>query len=170
MILSDMIIILYKQEVLVLLHSIRSDTIAQIAKKFISSMTPIPTLSSRVDGLEAVTNEGQACIVSPLWDLLSRSWALLIIKELSSVEVIRFNELKKRMPGLTAATLSERLKDLDAEGIITRKIYPEIPPRVEYSLTQDGKELSAIICQLDRWARNRTNLQSKPAQTPNQLG
>ena len=152
-----------------MLHSIVSATIGKTGKKFISSITLLPTYL-RVNNLETVTTEGQACLVSPLWDLLSRSWALLIIKELNSVEVVRFNELKKRMSGLTAATLSERLKDLEAEGIVTRKIYPEIPPRVEYSLTQDGKELSAIICQLDRWARNRANLQSKPDQAPNQLG
>ncbi len=152
-----------------MLHSIVSATIGKTGKKFISSITLLPTYL-RVNNLETVTTEGQACLVSPLWDLLSRSWALLIIKELNSVEVVRFNELKKRISGLTAATLSERLKDLEAEGIITRKIYPEIPPRVEYSLTQDGKELSAIICQLDRWARNRTNLQNKLTQTPNQLG
>ena len=152
-----------------MLHSIVSATIGKTGKKFISSITLLPTYL-RVNNLETVTTEGQACLVSPLWDLLSRSWALLIIKELNSVEVVRFNELKKRMSGLTAATLSERLKDLEAEGIVTRKIYPEIPPRVEYSLTQDGKELSTIICQLDRWARSRANLQSKPTQAPNQFG
>lgn len=100
---------------------------------------------------------GRVCIVSELWEHLSRSWALQILGELNGSETIRFNELKRRLTGITAATLSERLKEFENDGLITRKIYPEIPPRVEYSLTDDGKELSIIIGQLDKWIRSRQN-------------
>ena len=99
--------------------------------------------------------ENRACVVSELWEHLSRSWALQILGELIAGETVRFNELKRKLTGITATTLSERLKEFENDGLITRRIYPEIPPRVEYSLTEDGKELSKIIGQLDKWIRSR---------------
>lgn len=94
-------------------------------------------------------------MVSELWEHLSRSWALQILGELNGGGTVRFNELKRRLTGITATTLSERLKEFENDGLITRRIYPEIPPRVEYSLTEDGKDLSKVIEQLDRWIRSR---------------
>lgn len=112
------------------------------------------TNHTNIQGQVEVREEG-SCIVVPLWEHLSRSWALLALKELSSVESIRFNELKRKLSGITAATLSERLKEFEALGLVTRKIYPEIPPRVEYSLTEDGRELSQIVKQMHQWILDR---------------
>src|ERR687886_132119 len=94
-----------------------------------------------------------ACaIVVNVWELLGRRWSLHILKNLSTQEVIRFNELKRSLPGISSTVLSERLLELEREGLVTKKIYPEVPPRVEYSITSRAKELEAIIKDLARWA------------------
>jgi DNA-binding HxlR family transcriptional regulator len=63
----------------------------------------------------------------------------------------RFNELKKRLGSISATSLVERLKELEQLGIVQRRVYPEIPPRVEYSLTKKGRELHALLLQLADW-------------------
>lgn len=74
------------------------------------------------------------------------------MKNLSTKEVIRFNELKRSLTGISSTVLSERLLELEREGLVTKKIYPEVPPRVEYSMTPQAKELEVIIKELARWA------------------
>lgn len=84
--------------------------------------------------------------------MLGRRWSLHILKNLSTKEVIRFNELKRSLAGISSTVLSERLLELEREGLVTKKIYPEVPPRVEYSMTPQAKELEVIIKDLARWA------------------
>ena len=69
------------------------------------------------------------------WKLLGKRWSLLILKNLNAKESIRFNELKRLISGISSTVLADRLLELEREGLVTKKIYPEIPPRVEYSLT-----------------------------------
>jgi DNA-binding HxlR family transcriptional regulator len=88
-----------------------------------------------------------------LLKVLGRRWALLLFKNLNSKEAIRFNELKRLMPGISSTVLAERLLELEREGLISKKIYPEIPPKVEYSLTIQAKELRIIFKQLWKWTR-----------------
>ena len=87
-----------------------------------------------------------------IWEVLGKRWALLILKNLSTKEVIRFNELKKILSGISSTVLAERLLELEREGLVTKKIYPEIPPKVEYALTMRAKELEVILRELARWA------------------
>jgi DNA-binding HxlR family transcriptional regulator len=63
----------------------------------------------------------------------------------------RFNELKKRLGTISATSLTERLKELEQRGIVERRVYPESPPRVEYSLTKKGRELHVLLLQLADW-------------------
>jgi DNA-binding HxlR family transcriptional regulator len=77
---------------------------------------------------------------------------LLILKNLSTKEVIRFNELKKVLSGISSTVLADRLLELEREGLVSKKIYPEIPPKVEYRLTTRAKELEVIIKELAKWA------------------
>ncbi len=63
----------------------------------------------------------------------------------------RFNELKKRLGSISATSLTDRLKELEQRGIVQRRVYPETPPRVEYSLTKKGQELHALLLQLADW-------------------
>jgi len=86
-----------------------------------------------------------------IWKVLGRRWTLSILKNLDTKEAIRFNELKRLMPGISSTVLAERLSELEVEGLISKKIYPEIPPKVEYSLTVQAEELRVIFEELQRW-------------------
>ena len=106
---------------------------------------------------------GSTCaIVVVVWERLGRRWSLHILKNLSTKEVIRFNELKRSLSGISSTVLSERLLELEREGLVTKKIYPEVPPRVEYSITPQAKELEVIIKELARWARKWKSPEIKP--------
>ena len=86
-------------------------------------------------------------------NVLSRKWTLPILKNMISRETVRFNELKKLMPGITRTILSATLLKLEHEGLISKKVYSEIPPRVEYKLNDRTRELKIILEELDEWAR-----------------
>jgi DNA-binding HxlR family transcriptional regulator len=95
--------------------------------------------------------QGEKCEIAHIWEILGRRWALLILKNLSTKEVIRFTELKRLLPSISSTVLSERLLELDREGLISKQIYPEIPPRVEYRLTTRARELEMVMKELNRW-------------------
>jgi len=85
---------------------------------------------------------------------LSKKWTISIIITVGNFNVLRFGDIEKRL-GITAKTLTERLKELEKEKIIFRKVYPEIPPKVEYSLTKKGLKLMKAIVPLINWAETR---------------
>ncbi|TLX99750.1 MAG: helix-turn-helix transcriptional regulator [Thaumarchaeota archaeon] len=87
------------------------------------------------------------------WNELTKTWTLPIIHALGLQEPARFNELKRRINGISATSLAERLNELDRQGVVQRKVIPETPPRVEYSLTKKGIELKGILGDLAEWAR-----------------
>jgi DNA-binding HxlR family transcriptional regulator len=93
------------------------------------------------------------CNILNIWDILSRRWSLLILRNLSSRKVIRFNELKRNLKGISSTVLSDRLAELEQEGLITKKIYPEIPIKVEYRLTNKAKDLELILENLSKWCQ-----------------
>lgn len=92
------------------------------------------------------------CAIADVWEVLGRRWTLHILKNLSTRNVIRFNELKRALDGVSSTVLAGRLLELEREGLVTKKIYPEVPPRVEYSMTPQARELEVIIKELARWA------------------
>jgi DNA-binding HxlR family transcriptional regulator len=96
--------------------------------------------------------QGEKCELANIWEILGRRWALFILKNLSTKEVIRFNELKRLLSGISSTVLADRLLELEREGLISKKIYPEIPPRVEYRLTTRAKELEVVLKELAKWA------------------
>src|SRR5215213_10419428 len=98
------------------------------------------------------TRGSNKCEVANIWEVLGRRWSLLILKNLSTKEVIRFNELKKVLSGISSTVLANRLLELEREGLISKKIYPEIPPKVEYRLTTRAKELEVVLKELGKWA------------------
>ena len=87
------------------------------------------------------------------WNDLTKVWTLPVIHALGLKEPARFNELKRRIQGISATSLAERLSELDQRKIIERKVYPETPPRVEYSLTKKGMELHALLGELADWVK-----------------
>lgn len=103
---------------------------------------------------EEIGEEEQRCtIIENMWEVLGRRWALLILRNLHTKEAIRFNELKRILPGISSTVLASRLLEMEREGLISKKIYPEIPPRVEYRLTSRARELGVILKDLGEWAQ-----------------
>lgn len=90
------------------------------------------------------------CPVEKTLKIIGSKWTILIIRDLLE-DTKRFGELRKSLQGVSPKTLSGRLRSLEEEDIITRKIYPEVPPRVEYSLTKRGRGLAAIIKSMKEW-------------------
>ena len=97
------------------------------------------------------------CPLEGVIDTISKKWALLIINVLGNYRRLRFNELMHRLEGISPKTLTDTLHLLQAEGLINREAFAEIPPRVEYSLTGNGDELLTAIRPLLQWAAKREN-------------
>lgn len=93
-------------------------------------------------------NEG--CPVEAALKLIGGKWKGVILYHLMSA-TIRFNELGRLMPGITQRMLTKQLRELEADQLILRKVYPEVPPRVEYSMTEYGLTLAPIISDLQKW-------------------
>ncbi len=94
--------------------------------------------------------------ICPVRNVIARfgnKWALLVVLVLSEQKKIRFNELCRLIPDISSRVLSGTLKTLEADGLISRKIYPVVPPKVEYQLTEMGYSLIPLITQLTEWAQ-----------------
>ena len=98
------------------------------------------------------------CPLEGVIDVIGKKWALLIVNALGNNGTLRFNGLMKELEGISPKTLSGKLKDLQAEGLIRRETFAEIPPRVEYSLTDDGVRLRRAIIPLLNWAATRNGV------------
>lgn len=94
--------------------------------------------------------EMPACPVATTVALIGSKWKLLIIRNLR-VRPWRFNELKKDLEGISQKVLTDSLRSLENDGIITRTVYPEVPPRVEYALSELGESMRPIIDSMEAW-------------------
>ncbi len=93
--------------------------------------------------------------ICPIRNVIARfgnKWALLVLLVISENNPVRFNELSRLIPDMSTRVLSNTLKTLEADGLIIRTVYPQVPPRVEYSITTTGASLIPIIQQLTAWA------------------
>ena len=99
-----------------------------------------------------ITRRGN-CPVTPLLLMLQGKWKNQIIYELCIKDPIRFSELKKNLSGITNTMLTTSLRELESDGLISRTQYNEIPPKVEYSLTESGKKLLPALEALYAWGR-----------------
>ena len=100
-------------------------------------------------------------VIHAAWNEITKVWTFPVIHALGLKEPARFNELKRRIEGISATSLAERLTELDRLGVVSRKVYPETPPRVEYSLTQKGIELKDVLEELGDWARRWAERQAE---------
>ncbi len=96
---------------------------------------------------------GSNCAVAATAEVIASKWTPLIVHDLSEGPR-RFMQLEHACPGISPRTLSERLHMLEQEGILTRRSYPESPPRVEYELTDKGRALLPIISAMRRFGRS----------------
>lgn len=78
-------------------------------------------------------------------------WKPIILLDLIFNGTRRFNELQRQIPGITQKMLTAQLRDLESSGLINRVVYPEVPPRVEYSMTKYGRTLEPILCMMHQW-------------------
>lgn len=92
------------------------------------------------------------CPVRNVLNRVGNKWSMLVLFTLESTPTIRFKELQRNIPDISQKMLTTTLKTLEADGLIIRKAYPEIPPRVEYELTSRGKSLLPLIDNLLSWA------------------
>ncbi len=90
------------------------------------------------------------CPVATTVQLIGSKWKLLILRNLLQ-RPWRFNELKKSLEGISQKVLTDSLRSMEADGIITRTVYPEVPPRVEYALNDLGQSMRPIIMAMEEW-------------------
>lgn len=90
------------------------------------------------------------CPVATTVSLIGSKWKLLIIRNLL-VRPWRFNELQKNLEGISQKVLTDSLRSMESDGIITRTVYPEVPPRVEYALSELGESMRPIIKSMEKW-------------------
>jgi DNA-binding HxlR family transcriptional regulator len=90
------------------------------------------------------------CPVEAALEIIGGKWKGVILYHPLS-ETMRFNQLRRLMPEVTQRMLTRQLRELEADNIISRKVYPEVPPKVEYSMTEYGKTLAPIIHALKEW-------------------
>ena len=88
--------------------------------------------------------------------LLTGKWTILILHILDNGEK-RFNELQRELGNITQTTLTKQLKQLEQDGLINRKVYAQIPPKVEYSLTDIGKKFKGVLNELENWGEDYIN-------------
>ena len=93
------------------------------------------------------------CPVATTVSLIGSKWKLLIIRNLLN-RPWRFNELQKDLEGISQKVLTDSLRSMEADGIITRTVFPEVPPRVEYALSSLGESLRPIINSMAEWGTN----------------
>lgn len=111
--------------------------------------------------MEDHSNHICLCPLEGIINTIAKKWAILVISTLGHHERIRFNDIMAHLKGISPKTLADLLKELQKENLISRESFAETPPRVEYSLTEDGKQLCEAIIPLVRWAENRDNLHQK---------
>ena len=95
-------------------------------------------------------DEMPACPVATTVQLIGSKWKLLILRNLR-MRPWRFNELRKNLEGISQKVLTDSLRAMESDGIVTRTVYPEVPPRVEYSLTPLGESMSPILDAMEQW-------------------
>lgn len=93
------------------------------------------------------------CEIELTLEILSGKWKALIIWNLHLHDVIRYNEFRRLIPFITQKMLTQQLKELEKYKIISRKVYSSVPPMVEYTLTETGKELIPIMDAMDDWGK-----------------
>ena len=109
------------------------------------------------------------CPLKGIIDVIGKKWALLIINAIGNYDSLRFNKLMEELHGISPKTLADTLKQLHEEELIKRESFAEIPPRVQYSLTRDGKGLREAVIPILKWAATRQCSKKKCSATYNKI-
>lgn len=108
------------------------------------------------------SKELPVCPVETTLTLISDRWKVLILRDLLT-GTKRFGELKKSLTGISQKVLTANLRDMEASGLLTRKAYPEVPPRVEYTLTETGESLRPVLGALFDWGMDYKRKHHSPS-------
>lgn len=106
---------------------------------------------------DGIYDENGQCPVTPVLLMLQGKWKNQVLYELCMYDTVRFGQLKKSLSGITNTMLTSVLRELENDGLITRKQFNEIPPHVEYSFTQKGKDLLPIFYAMLNWGFEYAN-------------
>ena len=106
------------------------------------------------DRTNKVSCNNYRCEIEITLEIISGKWKSLILWNLGNHGVIRFNEFRRIIPEITQKMLTQQLRTLEEDGLINREIYNQVPPMVEYSLSEEGKELIPILERMDEWGKN----------------
>jgi DNA-binding HxlR family transcriptional regulator len=101
---------------------------------------------------EEKTAAAFACPIENTLKVMDGKWKIMILHALFFNGTLRFSELKKHIPGVTQKMLTAQLRDLEAKGVVERKVYPVVPPKVEYSLTDMGRSLRPVLEAMHQWS------------------
>ena len=105
-----------------------------------------------------------ACVVGGVIDLIGKKWTMCIVVTIGNRPGVRFNQLQGLLDGISPRTLSDTLKSLESERLVSREAFAEIPPRVEYRLTAEGQKLLEAVAPLMAWASSRPGAVCQPLQ------
>jgi len=106
------------------------------------------------------------CKAAPMLEWLGNKWALVVLVKISENEPVRFNELYSNIPSVSEKVLSQVLRQLTTDGIIRRELFPDVPPRTEYSVTDFGKTLLPHVEALIKWGRDNFDTIMSNRQNP----
>lgn len=115
-----------------------------------------------------MSKQPHTCDVAQTISLIGGKWKAIILFHLMEDGVLRFGQLQRLVPDITQRMLTLQLREMERDGLVTRTIYREVPPRVEYSLTQLGTSLTPIIHSMKRWGHNYKTDLTKLASLPGQ--
>ncbi|OOM77590.1 helix-turn-helix domain-containing protein [Clostridium sp. BL-8] len=108
---------------------------------------------------------GKLCPIEETVKLIGHKWKVLILRNLHDDGTQRFNQLERGINGISQKMLTQQLRQMEADGLIIRKVYPEVPLRVEYSLSELGKSLKPVLDSMNIWGENyiKSNKHSESA-------
>lgn len=96
----------------------------------------------------------EPCPISPVVDIVFSRWTTPILWTLNEYGRMRFVELERRLPAITPKVLTQRLRQLERDGLLSRTYHPEVPPRVEYEISELGRSLAPLFAHLATWAKD----------------
>jgi len=108
---------------------------------------------NRQTTLSCEHNPSAECTVEAALSIIGGKWKLKIYKALRNTQALRFSSLARLLGDISEKTLSAQLREMENDGIVSRMVYPEVPPRVEYQLTILGQSLEEVFLALDSWGR-----------------
>lgn len=104
-------------------------------------------------GMKVCGTKKYYCNVELTLQVIGGKWKPIILYRLGTDGTLRFSAVKRAIPSITQKMLTQQLRELEADGVVHREVYPQVPPKVEYSLTKLGQSVMPIISQLCQWGK-----------------